>query len=83
MDSIVVCSKIQLRTSIPTVSPIFHAADVRGRHQISGNARGPTKQTASTIKDLRKYHGIVSPVKLGRREAFRNSPQCLHFMASS
>ena len=41
MDSIVVWNKIQLRTSIAIVSPIFHARVVCGCHQIRGNARGP------------------------------------------
>ncbi len=56
MDSIVTWKKIKLRTRIPIVSPIFHARVVCGRHQIRGNARGPTKQTARIIKDFRKYH---------------------------
>ncbi len=56
MDSVVTWKKIQLRTRIPIVSPIFHARVVCGRHQIRGNARGPTKQTAMIIKDFRKYH---------------------------
>ena len=51
MDSIVVWNKIQLRTSIPIVSPIFHAQVVCGRHQIRGNARGPTQATATIIKE--------------------------------
>ena len=56
MEAIVVWNKIQLRTRIPTVSPIFHASVVCGRHQIRGKARGPTQQTAMIIKDFRKYH---------------------------
>ena len=84
MDSIVIWSKIQLRTRIPMVSPIFHARVVCGRHQIRGNARGPTEQTAMIIKDFRKYHWIFSSAKRGGGvAASRNSPQCLHFIASS
>ena len=65
------------------VSPIFHARDVCGRHQIRGSARGPTEASAKIIKGVRKYQGVSSS---GFREIlglFRNSPQCLHFMASS
>ncbi len=65
MDSIVAWNNIQLRTRIPMVRPIFHARDVCGRHQISGNARGPTVQTAMTMKDVRKYHGNFSFAKRG------------------
>ena len=65
MESIVVWNNIQLRTRIPMVSPIFHARVVCGRHQIRGNARGPTEQTAMIIKDFRKYHGIFSSAKRG------------------
>ena len=81
MDSIVAWNKNQVRTRIPTVSPIFQARDVCGRHQIRGNARGPTEQTAKTIKDVRKYHLIFSSA--ARDEPSRNSPQCLHFIAAS
>ncbi len=83
MDSIVDRNNIQLRTRIPMVSPIFHALVVCGCHQIRGNASGPTEQSARTIKDFRKYHGSFSSATRGRREAARNSPQCLHFIASS
>jgi len=83
MDSIVVWNKIQLRTSIAIVSPIFHARVVCGCHQIRGNARGPTQKTAMIIKDFRKYHWIFSSAKRGSLEASRKSPQCLHFIASS
>ena len=64
MDSIVVWNKIQLRTRITIVSPIFHARDVCGRHQISGNAKGPTESKAIIIKDFRKYHGNFSSAQL-------------------
>ncbi len=47
------------------VSPIFHPRVVCGRHQIRGNARGPTEQTAMTIKVFRKYHGIFFSAKRG------------------
>ena len=83
MDSTVVWYRIQLRTRIPTVSPIFHASDVRGRSQTRGNAKGPTAQTAITTKDVRKYHCSFFSAKRRRLEASRNSPQCLHFIASS
>jgi len=83
MDSIVVWYKIQLRTRIPMVSPIFHARVVCGRHQIKGNASGPTDKTAMMIKVFPKYQGIFSSAMRGRAEASRNSPQCLHFIASS
>ena len=73
----------QLSTSIPMVSPIFHASDMRGCHQIKGNARGPTVQTATIIEDFRKYQGTFSSFTRGAADAFRNSPQCLHFIASS
>jgi hypothetical protein len=81
MDSIMASNNIQVRTRMPMVSPIFHATDVFGRHQIRGNARGPTEQTARTIKDVRKYHLIFSSAARGG--PFRNSPQCLHFIAAS
>lgn len=81
MDSIVAWNKNQVRTMIPMVSPIFHARDVCGRHQISGNASGPTEQSAKTIKDVRKYHLNFSSA--ARDEPSRNSPQCLHFMAAT
>lgn len=55
-ESTVIWNKTQLRTRIPMVSPIFHARVVCGRHQIRGNARGPTEQTAMIIKDFLKYH---------------------------
>ena len=58
MDSIVVWNKTQLRRRITMVSPIFHARDVFGRHQISGNAKGPTESRAIIINDFRKYHGF-------------------------
>ena len=83
MDSIVVWYNIQLRTRIPMVSPIFHALVVCGRHQIRGNARGPTEPTAMIMKVFLKYQGSFSSATRGREEAFRNSPQCLHFIASS
>ena len=56
MDSIVVWNKIQLKTRIPIVSPIFHTNVVCGRHQIKGNAKGPTQKNAMLIKDFWKYH---------------------------
>ena len=83
MESIVVCNKIQLRIRIPMVNPIFHARVVCGRHQIRGNARGPTEQTAMTMKDFRKYHGIFFSAKFKGFDPSRNSPQCLHFIAAS
>ncbi len=83
MDSIVLWNKIQLRTRIPIVSPIFHARVVCGRHQINGNARGPTQQTAMIINDFRKNHEIFSSAERGGLETSGNSPQCLHFFAAS
>jgi len=83
MDSTVVWYRIQLRTRIPIVSPIFHASDVCGRSQTRGNAKGPTAQTAIMTKDVRKYHCSFFSAKRRRLEASRNSPQCLHFIASS
>ena len=67
---------------IPIVSPIFHAKDVCGRHQIRGNANGPTLARAMLIVDFLKYHGGFSSAKSGG-EVVRNSPQCLHLIASS
>ena len=65
------------------VSPIFHAREIAGRHQIRGNARGPTEQSAKIMKGFRKYHGISSFARRGEMEASRNSRQCLHLIASS
>ena len=65
------------------VRPIFQAGDVWGRHQIRGNARGPIEQTANMIKDLWKYHGSLPAVPRGGAVMSKNSPQCLHFIASS
>ena len=67
------------------VNPIFHARAVSGRNQIRGNAKGPTEQTAMTMKDLRKYHGIFFSfsAEWEGRDPSRNSPQCLHFIAAS
>jgi hypothetical protein len=73
----------QLSTKIPMVSPIFHARDISGRHQISGRARGPTQAMARTINEVRKYQGVLSCNERGTLDASRNSPQCLHFIASS
>ncbi len=83
MDSIVAWNKIQLITRIAMVSPIFHARDVCGRHQISGNARGPTERSAMIMKVFLKYHGNLYSVKRVGVDLSRNSPQCLHFIASS
>jgi hypothetical protein len=83
MDSIVARNSSQLKTRIPMVSPIFHARDVCGRHQIKGNARGPTEQTARMIKDFLKYHATFLSAEREEAEASRNSPQCFHFIASS
>ena len=83
MESIALWNKIQLRTRIPMVSPIFHARVVCGRHQIRGNARGPTEQTAMTMKDFRKYHGTFFSAKIRGFDPSINSPQCLHFIAAS
>jgi uncharacterized protein (DUF2236 family) len=83
MDALVLWYKIQLRTRIPVVRPIFQARVIRGCHQIMGNANGPTERTARIIKDVRKYHGTFSSATRGRAEASRNSPQCLHFIAAS
>jgi hypothetical protein len=73
----------QLRTRIHIVSPIFHALDVCGRHQINGKASGPTEATARTIMEVRKYQGMSACAPRGTLAASRNSPQCLHFIAWS
>ena len=83
MVSIVNLKNIQLSARITIVSPIFQRRVVSGRHQINGNARGPTVQIAMIIKDFRKYHLIVFSLWCGRGDASRNSPQCLHFIAAS
>ena len=75
--------KSKLNRRMPIVSPIFQARDVRGRHKISGNASGPTEQIARTIKGVRKYHGWLFVSTDARLAPFRNSPQCLHLIASS
>jgi hypothetical protein len=80
MDASVDWNNIQLNARITIVSPIFHPRAVSGRHQISGNARGPTVQTAMIINDLLKYHLMDWD---GREDALRNSPQCLHLIAAS
>jgi len=82
MDSIVAWNKNQLITRIAMVIPIFHACESFGCHQIMGSASGPTVQRATTMEDVRKYQGRVSLATRGAAEVFRNSPQCLHFMAS-
>ena len=46
--------------SITAVSPIFHVREVRGRHQIRGNAKGPTERSAKMMQAFRKYHGNFS-----------------------
>lgn len=83
MECIIARYKPQVRSSIPMVSPIFHAMWVFGRHQIMGNASGPTQPSAITIEDVRKYQGSFTSAWLGGFEPSRNSPQCLHFMAAS
>jgi len=83
MDCIVAWYKSQLSIRIPIVSPIFQTRDVCGRHQIMGNARGPTQQMAKTIADVRKYQGRFFDAAAAREAAFRNSPQYLHFIAAS
>ena len=83
MDSRVNLNNIQLSTRIAIVSPIFQPRVVFGRRQISGKARGPTLQSAKIINDFRKYHLILRSPGRGREDASRNSPQCLHFIASS
>lgn len=82
-DSIVARNRNQLKTRIPMESPIFHANFVFGCHQIRGNASGPTEQTMKIMKGVRKYQGSFSSLTSGWAEAARNSPQCLHFIASS
>ena len=67
---------------MPKVSPIFQARVVRGRHQISGNANGPTEQTAKAIKLVRKYHGTRLTSTRGQAPS-KNSPQCLHLIAAA
>lgn len=64
------------------VNPVFHIRDIFGRHHIRGKAKGPTQKTARTIKDVRKYQGIRFPSVNCRHLSSRNSPQCLHFIAS-
>jgi ABC-type ATPase with predicted acetyltransferase domain len=63
------------------VSPNFHGHDVLGRHQIRGSAKGPTQQSAKTIKEVLKYHGGFSDKSLLAVWRCKNSPQCLHFIA--
>jgi len=65
------------------VSPIFHARDICGCHQIMGNASGPTERSAMMMTDFRKYHGNFSSAVFVDVGAFKNSPQCLHFIAAS
>ena len=65
------------------VSPSFHAGDVRGRHQIKGNAGGPTLHSARTINVVRKYHGSFFPALQRIAKPSRNSLQCLLYIASS
>src|SRR5208283_239707 len=83
METIATLNKYQLRTRIPIVSANFHTCASLGCNQIRGKARGPTEQSARIIKDVRKYHGSFSFATRGYREASRNLPQCLHFIASS
>ena len=67
---------------IPIVSPIFHAKDVCGRHQIRGRANGPTLARAIVMVDFLKYQGVFSAV-WGDDPAVKNSLQCLHLIAAS
>ena len=53
------------------VSPIFHAGVVCGRHQIRGNARGPTVQSARIIKEDLKYHCVFTSATCRDAEATR------------
>ena len=66
---------------------IFNERFVFGRHHNRGRAKGPTQRMAMTMEDVRKYHGsFLSAMDGGidvRPLPSRNSPQCLHFIASS
>lgn len=53
----VVRYKTHESSRMPMVRPIFQAREVFGRHQIRGNARGPTEARAITIMEVRKYQG--------------------------
>jgi len=75
--------KAQLMARMPMLSPTFHAREVRGRHQISGKASGPTLHNAITMKVVLKYHGNFAWATGWFGKSNRNSPQCLHLIASS
>jgi hypothetical protein len=83
MDSRVSRNNIQLSAMMAIVSPIFQPRAVFGRNQMSGRARGPTLQTAKIINGFWKYHLMLFSLGSVRWDTSRNSPQCLHFIASS
>ena len=70
-------------TITATEIPIFQPTESRGCHQIMGKASGPTLPTATTMAQVRKYQGKLFAGRRGGPEPSRNSPQCLHLIASS
>lgn len=52
--------------STSTVATIFVPGFIRGCHQISGSANGPTLASIRIMKAVRKYHGNGFPDLAGR-----------------
>ncbi len=82
-DAMVILNNTQLSARMRIVRPIFQAREVLGRSQMRGRARGPTLHNAMTIKVFPKYHLVLLSLGRGWDGMARNSPQCLHFIASS
>lgn len=79
--------KNQLIMRMAIVSMIFNDRLICGCSHISGIANGGRQKKAIIMEDVRRYHGILfSDLDGGADERplpSRNSPQCLHFIASS
>lgn len=73
----------QVIATMATEITTFQSNVSFGCHQISGNANGPTESRAMISTEVRKYHGGSFAVAVCRPEPSRNSPQCLHLIASS
>ena len=75
----------QVIASTATLMPIFQAILELGCHQIIGNASGPTLSNGDHDERSPEIPGKrwFPPGSGGGRMPSRNSPQCLHLMASS
>lgn len=59
MDCSITLNNTQLTSNTTAVSPVFHASVIPGRHQIKGNANGPTDAKAKIMNAGLKYHETV------------------------